>query len=62
MGLLDVERLGSLVRFRTKPPCNIALALDPTDSTTSHAGTGTHEARLLSLDLNRLADAQCIKP
>jgi len=62
MSLLDVEWVGSLVRFRTKTQCNIALALDPTDSTTSHADTGTHKARPLGLDLNRLADAQCIKP
>jgi len=62
MGLLDVEWLGSLVRFRMKTQCTIALALVPTDFTTSHVDMGTHRARLLRLDLNRLADGQCIKP
>jgi len=62
MGLLDVEWLGSLVRFRMKTQCNIALALDPTDFTTSRADTGTQEARPFGLDLNRLAHGQCHKP
>lgn len=62
MGLLDVERLDNIVQRRTKPQCNIALAFDPTDPTAVHADTGTHEARLFGLDLNRLAHGQCIKP